>query len=64
MPTAPSKLAVVVRGGWNGHSPVEATDMFIPHLEPCTIEDAGHMLHHDQPERLAQVIAAFLGNEQ
>ena len=33
MPTAPSKLAVVVRGGWNGHSPVEATDMFIPHLE-------------------------------
>ena len=33
MPTAPAKLAVVVRGGWNGHSPVEATDMFIPHLE-------------------------------
>jgi type 1 glutamine amidotransferase len=32
MPIAPSKLAVVVRGGWNGHSPVEATDMFIPHL--------------------------------
>jgi type 1 glutamine amidotransferase len=33
MPTARSKVAVVVRGGWNGHSPVEATDMFIPHLE-------------------------------
>ena len=28
---------------------------FIPQLEPCTIADAGHMLHHDQPERLAQV---------
>jgi carboxypeptidase C (cathepsin A) len=22
--------------------------------------DAGHMLHHDQPERLAQLIEAFL----
>jgi uncharacterized protein len=33
MPTAPSKLAVVVRGGWNGHSPIEATEMFIPHLQ-------------------------------
>jgi len=33
MPTAPSKLAIVVRGGWDGHSPVEATNMFIPHLE-------------------------------
>ena len=33
MPTARSKLAVVVRGGWDGHSPVEATNLFIPHLE-------------------------------
>jgi pimeloyl-ACP methyl ester carboxylesterase len=24
------------------------------------IADAGHMLHHDQPERLAQLIEAFL----
>src|SRR5204862_5342895 len=33
MPTAPSKVAVVVRGGWDGHAPIEATDLFIPHLE-------------------------------
>jgi type 1 glutamine amidotransferase len=33
MPDAASKLAVVVRGGWDGHAPVQATDMFIPHLE-------------------------------
>jgi hypothetical protein len=26
------KKALVVRGGWEGHSPVEATDMFIPGL--------------------------------
>jgi len=24
------------------------------------IPDAGHMLHHDQPEKLAQLIEAFL----
>jgi len=29
----PSRRALVVRGGWEGHSPVEATDMFIPFLE-------------------------------
>lgn len=27
------KQALVVRGGWDGHAPVAATDMFIPHLE-------------------------------
>src|SRR5699024_9421141 len=29
----PSRRALVVRGGWEGHQPVEATDMFIPYLE-------------------------------
>jgi len=28
-----TRNALVVRGGWEGHSPVEATDLFIPHLE-------------------------------
>jgi uncharacterized protein len=28
----PSKQALVVRGGWDGHQPVAATDLFIPHL--------------------------------
>ncbi|WP_432497368.1 ThuA domain-containing protein [Kineococcus auxinigenes] len=27
------RQALVVRGGWDGHQPVEATDLFIPHLE-------------------------------
>lgn len=26
------KSALVVRGGWEGHQPVEATELFIPHL--------------------------------
>lgn len=29
----PTRSALVVRGGWDGHQPVEATDLFIPHLE-------------------------------
>jgi uncharacterized protein len=27
------RQALVVRGGWDGHHPVEATDEFLPHLE-------------------------------
>ena len=27
-----TKNALVVRGGWDGHQPVEATDLFIPFL--------------------------------
>jgi len=29
---APTKKALVVRGGWDGHQPVEATELFIPFL--------------------------------
>jgi pimeloyl-ACP methyl ester carboxylesterase len=31
------------------------------HLTECVIPDAGHMLHHDQPERLAEIVEEFLG---
>jgi uncharacterized protein len=27
------RRAIVVRGGWDGHQPVEATDLIIPHLQ-------------------------------
>ena len=27
-----TRSALVVRGGWDGHRPVEATDMFVPFL--------------------------------
>lgn len=27
-----SKQAIIVRGGWEGHQPVEATELFLPHL--------------------------------
>jgi pimeloyl-ACP methyl ester carboxylesterase len=33
---------------------------FIPKVTTATIRDAGHMLHHDQPEALASMIEQFL----
>lgn len=33
----------------------------VPQLERVTLADCGHMLHHDQPQALAQLIEAFLG---
>ena len=38
----------------------ETMARFVRRLEPCVIPDAGHMVHHEQPERLAQEIEAFL----
>ncbi len=29
-------------------------------LETVTVEDAGHMLHHDQPERIARLVEEFI----
>lgn len=33
MPQSENRRALVVRGGWDGHSPTEATDRFIPFLQ-------------------------------
>jgi pimeloyl-ACP methyl ester carboxylesterase len=32
----------------------------VPHITHARIEDAGHMLHHDQPQALARLIDDFL----
>lgn len=34
---------------------------FIRRLEPCIIQEASHMVHHEKPEALARAIEAFLG---
>ena len=51
-----SRHAVVVRGGWEGHSPVEATDRFIPFLEDNGFEVEVHdgPQVYDDTERLAR----------
>jgi type 1 glutamine amidotransferase len=58
MPPESSRRALVVRGGWEGHCPVEATDLFIPFLEgegfsvevhdsPAAYDDADRLLATD-----------------
>ncbi|MGR4870975.1 alpha/beta fold hydrolase [Variovorax sp. LARHSF232] len=32
----------------------------VPRIEFVRLEDAGHMMHHDQPEKVAALIAAFI----
>jgi pimeloyl-ACP methyl ester carboxylesterase len=32
----------------------------VPRLERVTIEEAGHMLHHDQPAACARAVRRFL----
>jgi pimeloyl-ACP methyl ester carboxylesterase len=32
----------------------------VPQLTHAVIQNAGHMLHHDQPEALAECIESFL----
>jgi len=41
----------------------EARKACLRNLRAHTIAEAGHMLHHDQPERLATLIEAFLRRE-
>lgn len=43
------RQALVVRGGWDGHQPVEATDLFIPFLE----ENGFAVDVHDSPKLYA-----------
>jgi pimeloyl-ACP methyl ester carboxylesterase len=34
--------------------------LVVPQVEIARIEDAGHMMHHDQPEVLAGLIERFV----
>lgn len=46
------------RLGGEGHP--ESMSRIVSRLEPCWIDDAGHMVHHEQPEALAAAIETFL----
>jgi pimeloyl-ACP methyl ester carboxylesterase len=35
----------------------------VPSAQVATVEDAGHMLHHDQPQRVAALIEEFFADE-
>ncbi|MFT7721798.1 MAG: alpha/beta hydrolase [Roseateles sp.] len=50
---------------WGGRYPredFEARLAQVPALQRAVLADAGHMLHHDQPEALAAHISAFLAD--
>ncbi|MCY1531816.1 hypothetical protein D9M68_670550 [compost metagenome] len=34
----------------------------VPRLESAVVQEAGHMMHHDQPAELARLIEAFLNS--
>jgi type 1 glutamine amidotransferase len=37
-PGSPNRIALIVRGGWDGHQPVESTNLFLPFLERSGFE--------------------------
>ncbi|MDP3136845.1 MAG: alpha/beta hydrolase [Burkholderiaceae bacterium] len=48
---------------WKGnfsHAEFRERIQHVPHLSHAGVEDAGHMLHHDQPQRLAELVEDFL----
>ncbi|MBY0409838.1 MAG: alpha/beta hydrolase, partial [Burkholderiaceae bacterium] len=51
---------------WKGRYSMEEYHQRLTHVRThstAIVEDAGHMLHHDQPERVAQLIEQFLESE-
>lgn len=59
----PADSALRLRSGVSDEVHAEARACFRD-LQVATVEDAGHNLHHDQPERVAGIIEAFLRSEQ
>lgn len=57
--TSNNKTALVVRGGWDGHQPVEATELFIPYLKDngydVRVEESPPKIYADPPEYMATV---------
>ncbi|MGW1209252.1 ThuA domain-containing protein [Streptomyces sp. NPDC002499] len=53
--STPGRRALVVRGGWEGHSPVEITERFIPFLKEhgFTVETAESLEVYGDADRLA-----------
>ena len=50
------RTALVVRGGWAGHEPVQATDLFIPYLREhgFAVEVADSPAPYADPELMAR----------
>jgi len=47
-----ARTALVVRGGWDGHHPVKATNLFVPYLEEHGFEvriEESNEVYADEP---------------
>jgi pimeloyl-ACP methyl ester carboxylesterase len=52
---------------WNGKYTLDEYHQRLTHVRDCrvaVVQDAGHMLHHDQPAQVAQLIEQFLASDQ
>jgi pimeloyl-ACP methyl ester carboxylesterase len=47
-------------GGRYSHAEFQSRLAHVPQVQQVFLKDAGHMVHHDQPEALADAIEAFL----
>ena len=57
---ADSQIARWLAGGGDGAAEVARRFAHVPHGQLVTVADAGHMIHHDQPEVVARHLEAFL----
>ena len=57
---AQSHIAKWLSGGDDGAGEVARRFAHLRNARLITVPDAGHMLHHDQPEQVARALEAFL----
>ena len=55
-----SELTARLDAGQGARAEIDRRIAFIPNVTILMVDDAGHMVHHDQPEILAHAIEAFL----
>ena len=62
--TAPTLLVLGGRSEFRAHLGEDGTDAYFrsifPHLSIATLPEAGHMMHHEEPEAVARLIESFL----
>ncbi len=61
---AESKIPAWLAGGEDPAAELARRMRNVPNATLTTIADAGHMLHHDQPEAVAAVVEAFVRNAE
>ena len=65
--TAPTLVVTAAQSDllakWIGVEEFNARLAHFRHLTAASIDDAGHMMHHDQPEKLAALIEEFLARQ-